>query len=228
MLEKNSDSEADAKIWQKPPASIAFGLERMGLIAVRAPILSCIILVAMMIGAAVRHRAHQGRQFAQPAVPLRHAGVPAIRGGDQALPVERVRRAGRGRGQDAAERATISRSCATSSPTCSSSTARAASSRCSRRASRRQPGKLPAPLFPAELPRGRRLRPADRDASRRTRSSAASCCRRTASWRWSCSSLDPEVVGSNGLERDRRRDPQDDGRRTSPAPGSTGSSPACR
>ncbi|MDP1583204.1 MAG: MMPL family transporter [Bradyrhizobium sp.] len=36
---------------EKPPVSIAFGLERMGLIAMRTPILSCIILFAMVIGA---------------------------------------------------------------------------------------------------------------------------------------------------------------------------------
>src|SRR4029079_2761098 len=35
----------------KPPISIAFGLERIGLIAMRAPILSCIILFSMLIGA---------------------------------------------------------------------------------------------------------------------------------------------------------------------------------
>src|SRR3982075_3972465 len=52
MLEKNSDSEVHAeKIERRPPASIAFGLERLGLIAVRAPILSCIILVGLIIGA---------------------------------------------------------------------------------------------------------------------------------------------------------------------------------
>ncbi len=52
MLEKNSDSEVHVeKIEQRPTASIAFGLERIGLIAVQAPILSCIILVALIIGA---------------------------------------------------------------------------------------------------------------------------------------------------------------------------------
>jgi uncharacterized protein len=52
MLEKNSDSEVHVeKIEQRPTGSIAFGLERIGLIAVRAPILSCIILVALIIGA---------------------------------------------------------------------------------------------------------------------------------------------------------------------------------
>src|SRR5947207_3072978 len=52
MLEKHSDREVHVeKIEQRPTASIAFGLERIGLIAVQAPILSCIVLVALMIGA---------------------------------------------------------------------------------------------------------------------------------------------------------------------------------
>jgi hypothetical protein len=52
MLEKNSDSEVHVeKIERRPTASIAFGLERIGLVAVQAPILSCIILVSLVIGA---------------------------------------------------------------------------------------------------------------------------------------------------------------------------------
>ena len=52
MLEKNRDSEVHVeKVEQRSLASIAFGLERIGLIAVKAPILSCIVLVALMIGA---------------------------------------------------------------------------------------------------------------------------------------------------------------------------------
>src|SRR3954470_9942016 len=52
MLEKNSDSEVHVeKAERRPTDSIAFGLERIGLIAVRAPILSCIILVGLMIAA---------------------------------------------------------------------------------------------------------------------------------------------------------------------------------
>src|SRR6202045_3226217 len=52
MLEKNNDSEVHAeKIEQGSTASIAFGLERLGLIAVRAPVLSCIILLALIVGA---------------------------------------------------------------------------------------------------------------------------------------------------------------------------------
>src|ERR1700729_477263 len=52
MLEKNSDSEVHVeKVEHRPTASIAFGLERIGLIAVQAPILSCLVLVALIIGA---------------------------------------------------------------------------------------------------------------------------------------------------------------------------------
>src|SRR6202451_1569113 len=52
MLEKNSDREVHVeKIEQRPMSSIAFGLEGIGLIAVQAPILSCIVLVALLIGA---------------------------------------------------------------------------------------------------------------------------------------------------------------------------------
>src|SRR6202790_3157425 len=52
MLEKNSDSEVHVeKIEQRPTASIAFGLERIGLIAVKAPILSWLILFGLIIGA---------------------------------------------------------------------------------------------------------------------------------------------------------------------------------
>src|SRR3954454_20328413 len=50
MLERNT-VEADAKMLAKPPVSIAFGLERIGLIAMRTPVLSCIILLAMVVGA---------------------------------------------------------------------------------------------------------------------------------------------------------------------------------
>ncbi len=46
MLEKHSDSKVHVeKIEQRPTASIAFGLERLGLIAVQAPIIlrRCVI-----------------------------------------------------------------------------------------------------------------------------------------------------------------------------------------
>jgi predicted RND superfamily exporter protein len=53
MLEKNNDREVHVgKTEQvRPGVSIAFGLERIGLIAVRAPILSCIVLVGLIVAA---------------------------------------------------------------------------------------------------------------------------------------------------------------------------------
>src|ERR1700704_3158859 len=52
MLEKNNDREVHVeKIEQRPMGSIAFGLERIGLIAVQAPILSCIVLLSLIVGA---------------------------------------------------------------------------------------------------------------------------------------------------------------------------------
>lgn len=50
MLERNTDPDAK-KLHQPARVSIAFGLERIGLIAIRKPVLSCIILFAMVIGA---------------------------------------------------------------------------------------------------------------------------------------------------------------------------------
>src|SRR5262249_18301969 len=52
MLEKNSDREVHVdKVEERPTSSIAFGLERIGLVAVQAPILSGIVLAALIIGA---------------------------------------------------------------------------------------------------------------------------------------------------------------------------------
>src|SRR2546421_9740531 len=52
MLEKDGNSEVHVdKVEQGPTSSIAFGLDRLGLIAVQAPILSCIVLAALIIGA---------------------------------------------------------------------------------------------------------------------------------------------------------------------------------
>ncbi|SFK08304.1 efflux RND transporter permease subunit [Bradyrhizobium sp. cf659] len=52
MLEKHSESEVHVdKVEQGPASSIAFGLERIGLIAVRAPIVSCIVLLILIVGA---------------------------------------------------------------------------------------------------------------------------------------------------------------------------------
>src|SRR3982751_2958781 len=52
MLEKDGNSEVHVeKLEQRPTGSIAFGLERLGLIAVQAPIVSCIVLAALIIAA---------------------------------------------------------------------------------------------------------------------------------------------------------------------------------
>jgi uncharacterized protein len=50
MHDKNSH-DADITKLGKGPVSIAFGLERIGLIAVKAPVVSCLILLALVIGA---------------------------------------------------------------------------------------------------------------------------------------------------------------------------------
>ena len=45
MLEKTRENEIHVEMVEEPPAkSIAFGIERLGLIPMKAPILSCIIL----------------------------------------------------------------------------------------------------------------------------------------------------------------------------------------
>ena len=53
MLEKNSESQVHVGKVEQPPQgpSIAFGLERIGLIAVKAPVVSLIVLIALMIAA---------------------------------------------------------------------------------------------------------------------------------------------------------------------------------
>ena len=52
MLDKNDDREVHVeKIEQHPMGSIAFGLERIGLLAVKVPILSCLVLAALIVGA---------------------------------------------------------------------------------------------------------------------------------------------------------------------------------
>src|SRR3978361_1861286 len=52
MLEKNGDSEVHVeKVEKRPTDSIPFGLEGIGLIAVQKPIWSCVILVGLIIAA---------------------------------------------------------------------------------------------------------------------------------------------------------------------------------
>ena len=53
MLDKNSESQVHVEAIEGPPPgkSIALGLERMGMIAVKAPILSLIVLAVLIVGA---------------------------------------------------------------------------------------------------------------------------------------------------------------------------------
>ena len=53
MLDKNSETQVHVEAIEEPVkgTSIAFGLERIGLFAVKAPIVSCLVLVALMIAA---------------------------------------------------------------------------------------------------------------------------------------------------------------------------------
>src|SRR6201990_467540 len=52
MLEKARDNEIHVEMVEEPPAkSIAFGIERLGLLPMRAPSIPCIVLVVLMIGA---------------------------------------------------------------------------------------------------------------------------------------------------------------------------------
>ena len=52
MLEKTRDNEIHVERLEEPPAkSIAFGLEKLGLIPMKAPIISCIVLVILIVGA---------------------------------------------------------------------------------------------------------------------------------------------------------------------------------
>ena len=104
MLEKNSDSEVHVeKVEQRPTAQ-----HRLRAGAAGADCGPGADPVLHRSGwpdhrRDLRYRPHQDRQFPQPAVPVQFQGIPAIRGGNQALSGGRIRRAGRGRGQDAAQ-----------------------------------------------------------------------------------------------------------------------------
>ena len=52
MLDKYNESEVHVDVVEeRPTSSIAFGLERIGLIAIKAPILSVVILFVLMVAA---------------------------------------------------------------------------------------------------------------------------------------------------------------------------------
>ena len=88
------DASADV-----PRRSFAFGLERAGFVGLAWPRLTVVLVILVSILAGVGPDAPQGRRFALGAVPHRHRGVPPLRGDRSPISVQRVRRAGRGRGQ---------------------------------------------------------------------------------------------------------------------------------
>ena len=94
------DASVDA-----PRRSFAFGLERLGLVGLKAPAVTLAADRAVLGPGGVGPDAAQGRRLALRAVPHRHRGVPALRGDRPPLSLQRVRRAGRGRGQGPPEEA---------------------------------------------------------------------------------------------------------------------------
>ena len=127
MLEKNRENEVHVeKVEQRPTDSIAFGLERIGLIAVKAPILSCIILLALIVGAVFGIYRIKIDDSLSQLFRSNTPGIPAIRRGDQEVSRPRNSTSWSWSKARSCWRATTSRSCATSSPTCNWSTARAA------------------------------------------------------------------------------------------------------
>ena len=94
------DASVDA-----PRRSFAFGLERLGLVGLRAPAVTFALIVVLSALAVLGPDPAQGRRLALRAVPHRHRGVPALRGDRPPLSLQRVRRAGGGRGQGPPEEA---------------------------------------------------------------------------------------------------------------------------
>ena len=104
MLDKNYESQVHVGKIEEPRTgpSIAFGLERIGLFAVKAPIVSMIVLAALLVAAVFGIYRIKIDDSLSQLFRSEFQGLPAVRGGDETLPGDRVRRAGRGRGQDAA------------------------------------------------------------------------------------------------------------------------------
>ena len=60
------------------PFRLALGIERFGLISLRFPILSVMVLVALSIAAAFGISRIKARRFDQPIVPVRNARISAL------------------------------------------------------------------------------------------------------------------------------------------------------
>ena len=200
MLEKHSENEVHVdKVEQGPASSIAFGLERIGLIAVRAPIVSCIVLVVLIVGAVFgihrikiddllsqlfRSNTQEFHQYEEVTkkFPAEEFDVLVVVEGKTLLA------------------RTTSRSCATSSPTCSWSKARAAWSRCSRRVRRRRRASCRPRCSRPSCPRARPTT----SSSRRVKANEiirGKLLSEDGTLALIVLSLDPEVVASNKLTK---------------------------
>ena len=169
-----------------PRRSFAFGLERAGFLGLGWPRLTLLLILLVSVAAGFGLTRLKVDDSLVGAVPHRHRGVPPLRGDRPPLPVQRVRRAGGGRGQGppeaAADRGVPPRHC--------------------RSAARRRRGRPGLHALRPRQARRDRLRAADRArrpaggrrclrrhhrrAARPTRSWPASSCPTTASWRWRC------------------------------------------
>src|SRR6195952_1828403 len=200
MLEKNTDSEVHVeRTEQRPTSSIAFGLERIGLVAVQAPILSCIVLVGLIIAAIFgiqrikiddslsqlfRSNSKEYRQYeaVTKGFPSTEFDVLVVIEGQTLLArenLEKIRDFVTDLQLVEGTRGLISLFSARQAPA---------------------PGKLPAALFPAELPQG-----ADYDSFIETVKSNEIIRGKLLSEDGTLAlivlSLEPSIVGNNGLSK---------------------------
>ena len=184
------------------------------------------LLVSVL--AALGLDAPQGGRLALRAVPHRHRGVPPLRGDRPPLSLQRVRRAGGGRGQGPPEAAA----------------ARGVPPRHRRPAAGRRRGRHRLDAVRARQARRdrlcgarscptscRRTRPPTTPSSPRsrpTRSWPASSCPTTASWRMAVLALDRDAVAGAGRQAGHRRHQRDAGQGAGTASASSRTSPARR
>ena len=184
MLEKNSESQVHVEAIEEPPTGCQHRLRAGAHRADRGSGADPVLHHSRRADhrCDFRHRAHQDRRLAEPVVPLQFQGLQAVRGGHQALPGDRIRRAGRGRRQDAAG-ARQSRKAPRHGHRPAAGRRRARSGLAvfgAPGAGTRQAAGGAVPL------RNCRKAPPTTNSSRPskpTRSSAASCCPKTARWR---------------------------------------------
>ena len=210
MLEKTRDNEVHVEMVEQPPTkSIAFGLERIGLIAIKAPILSCIILAILIVGAVFgikrikiddslsqlfRSNTKEFHQYEEVTkkFPAEEFDVLVVVEGKTLLArdnLEKLRDFVTDLQLVDGTRGLVSLFSARQAPA---------------------PGKLPAALFPSELPEG-----AAYDKFIQTVKSNEIIRGKLLSEDGTLAlivlSLDPEVVASQQAHQDRRRHPQADG-----------------